>query len=315
MKLYKMQSRQVEPFPSQRGPVTVYLCSKAPYPTMDLQHAYTYAVVDCLIRFLEFQGQQVTYVQDIIDLDDHIQRRVTAGERGSNLRQQWTVQFIHDLHALHIRPPDNHFYQHLNEQPQVALLVGGAPSVCFWLHITMAEAYADAVETRSHQYTNPMLVSDLQLYHTPDALRFYLASHHYRQPWSFSLPMLVCAAEHVRVIEQAVTVQGGWGRPFDPRPISQYVLMALNDDLNTTNALTALLFLAEEVLSAAAAGQQVTTAQSLLRALSGIFGLRLGAPTEGRVNSGWQRHLSDQVDPPKAVVHQSAIHNELLQRI
>lgn len=315
MKLYNMQSRRVEPFPSDHGPVTIYLCSKAPYPAMHLQHAFTYTVVDCLIRFLEFQGQQVTYVQDIIDLDDHIQRRGTAGEQERNLRQQWSAQFIHDLYALHIRPPDNHFYQRLNEQPQVAILAGGAPSVCFWLHIAMAEEYAHEAEKRSHGRAHPMLVSDLQIHHTPDALRFYLASHHYRYTWYFSLPMLGCAAEHVRVIEQAVTVQSGWGRPFDPRPISQYVLMALNDDLNTTNALTALLFLAEEVLGAAAAGQQVTAAQALLRALSGIFGLRLGAPTEGRVNSGWQRHLSALADAPKAVVHPSAVRNELFQLI
>lgn len=314
MKLYNARSQQVEAFPGHRRPITIYHCSKAPYPAMNLQHAFSYVVVDCLLRFLAYQGRQVTYVQDIIDLDDYILVKAAAtGEQERDLRQQWIAQFIRELHALHIRPPDSHFYQEFNEQPQVAILVGSAPSTGFWLSTAIAEENHDNGKEDSHERVSPLLVSELLTTYSPDVLRFYLASHHYRHTWYFSLPMLVYAAEHVRVLKQAISAQGGWGRRFDPTPISQYVIMALDDDLNTTNALTALLFLAEEILSAAAAGQQVTVAQSLLRTLSGIFGLRLGAPMEGDVSRGWQRHSPALLASPTGIVRAAAMHPERVQ--
>jgi len=87
--------------------VTLYICGITPYDTTHLGHAFTYAVFDTLIRYLEFQGLGVRYVQNVTDIDDDILRK--AGEVGDDwvaLGNRWTARFIQDMRALNIRPPE-----------------------------------------------------------------------------------------------------------------------------------------------------------------------------------------------------------------
>ena len=48
---------------------------------------------------------------------------------------------------------------------------------------------------------------------------------------------------------------------------------------------------AQEVLKSANQRMQVDDAQGTLREMSGVFGLRLGAGLEARVEQGWGEHL------------------------
>jgi cysteinyl-tRNA synthetase len=65
----------------------------------------------------------------------------------------------------------------------------------------------------------------------------------------------------------------------------------MDDDLDTSAALEALDQLANQILEAVAAGQGVGKAQTALRDLTGVLGLRLdqGEP-EPEVVRGWQAH-------------------------
>jgi L-cysteine:1D-myo-inositol 2-amino-2-deoxy-alpha-D-glucopyranoside ligase len=72
-----------------------------------LGHAFTYFVSDIFIRFLESQGKEVTYVQNVTDIDDDILKK--AGEEGEDWRvlgNRWTRHFINDMESLNMRPPD-----------------------------------------------------------------------------------------------------------------------------------------------------------------------------------------------------------------
>lgn len=75
MKLYNTLSQQVEPFKPARSTVTVYVCGITPYDTTHLRHAFTYTTADILIRYLETQGHEVDYVQNVTDIDDDILRK------------------------------------------------------------------------------------------------------------------------------------------------------------------------------------------------------------------------------------------------
>ena len=107
MKLYNSLTRKVEPFQPLADEVTVYTCGITPYDTTHLGHAFTYTSADVLIRYLEYQGWRVRYVQNVTDIDDDILRKAKElGEDWRSLGNRWTAFFIRDMQALNVRPPD-----------------------------------------------------------------------------------------------------------------------------------------------------------------------------------------------------------------
>lgn len=56
----------------------LYVCGVTPYDTSHLGHAFTYTVFDVLVRYLRFLGRQVTYVQNVTDIDDDILLRAQS---------------------------------------------------------------------------------------------------------------------------------------------------------------------------------------------------------------------------------------------
>ncbi|RIK44921.1 MAG: cysteine--tRNA ligase [Chloroflexi bacterium] len=109
MKLYNSSTRQVEPLTGTQDRLTIYTCGITPYDTTHLGHAFTYVVVDNLIRYLEDQGQAVVYVQNVTDIDDDILRKAAEiGEDWRTLGNRWTTHFIEDMAALNVRPPDRY---------------------------------------------------------------------------------------------------------------------------------------------------------------------------------------------------------------
>jgi L-cysteine:1D-myo-inositol 2-amino-2-deoxy-alpha-D-glucopyranoside ligase len=107
MELYNPLSRHLEPFTPAGEYVAVYVCGVTPYDTTHLGHAFTYATFDVLMRYLEFLGHEVRYVQNVTDIDDDILRK--AGEVGDDwlsLGNRWTAHFIRDMQALNVRPPE-----------------------------------------------------------------------------------------------------------------------------------------------------------------------------------------------------------------
>jgi len=103
MKLYSSLSRNIEPFTPQGPTIGVYVCGITPYDTTHLGHLFTYSSFDVLVRYLEFLGHQVRYVQNVTDIDDDILRKAkqvtTTGAPGQSLDKR----FIHDMQAANIR--------------------------------------------------------------------------------------------------------------------------------------------------------------------------------------------------------------------
>ena len=107
MKLYNSLSQQVETFQPRGKDVSIYACGITPYDTTHLGHAFTYAAVDVLIRYLELRELKVNYIQNITDIDDDILRKAReVGLDWRSLGKQWTDHYIEDMLSLNIRPPD-----------------------------------------------------------------------------------------------------------------------------------------------------------------------------------------------------------------
>jgi L-cysteine:1D-myo-inositol 2-amino-2-deoxy-alpha-D-glucopyranoside ligase len=107
LQLYNSLSRSLEQFLPAGAPATIYVCGITPYDTTHLGHAFTYCSADLLVRYLEFRGHPLRYVQNVTDIDDDILRAADrAGQNWRALGDRWTAHFIRDMLALNVRPPD-----------------------------------------------------------------------------------------------------------------------------------------------------------------------------------------------------------------
>lgn len=413
MKLYNSLTGRVEGFEPLGESVTLYVCGITPYDTTHLGHAFTYTVSDVLVRYLEYLGYPVVYVQNVTDIDDDMLRKAEeVGEDWDELGNHWTSHFMEDMKALNVRPPDRfpratdvideiietveqllqagvayevegsvyfdidqwaefgklsrlpreemlpianergnipddpkkrdplHFVlwqareagepawdspwgkgrpgwhiecstmaktflgdridihvggedllfpHHECEIAQVEPVTGQEPFVRYWMHTAMVRFEG---EKMSKSLGNLVMAQELFEGWTPDAIRLYLGSHHYRTPWEHDTDKLDQAEELALAIERALRADSGAGDAFDPEPHRLAFEKAMDDDLDAPKAINALETLAAGVDAAAGEGRAVDTALSQLRDMASVFGLQLdrNAP-EARVVEGWNEHL------------------------
>lgn len=123
MQLYDTRRRQVVPFSTPDGRVRMYVCGITPYDTTHLGHAFTYLVFDVLGRNLRRHGFQVTYVQNVTDVDDDMLRRARRDRRNwRELAAENVAIFRADLAALNVRAPDHYPYAS-GEIPQMLEMI------------------------------------------------------------------------------------------------------------------------------------------------------------------------------------------------
>lgn len=201
------------------------------------------------------------------------------------------THLLGDTIDLHSGGSDLLFPHHECEIAQVEPVTGKTPFVRFWLHVAMVRYQG---EKMSKSLGNLIMARDLLQWASSDALRLYLAQHHYRTPWSYAEDELAAAATIAETLTQAATAPGGDGRRLDLGTASYAFSEAMDDDLDTPNAVAVLTELATHIQSAAEKGWQVKEAQKELRTMARVFGLRLDASNpEERVQRGWQAHLAD----------------------
>ena len=416
MNLYNTQTLRIEPLEPKLEPIKLYACGITPYDTTHLGHAFTYTMVDVLVRYLEFQGQEVRYAQNVTDIDDDILRKVReegGREDWHQLGNRWTRHFIRDMQALNVRPPDYYprasdaipeiiqavqalvdaglayvsggsvyyrvdawqefgklshlsraemlesakergnnpddpnkrdplefvlwqaqapgepawdspwgpgrpgwhiecstlitrclgetidlhsggadllFPHHECEIAQIEPVTGKKPFVRHWRHIAMVELDG---EKMSKSLGNLIMIRDLLQEYSADAIRYYLADHHYRQSWEYAASGLKRATEAVQELVSAVSRQGGTQEPVvDATPFVHLFIQAMDNDLDTVKALNVLRQFAASIQAAADAGRSVESAQVELRTMADVFGLRLtDSEPDARVLEGWERHL------------------------
>ncbi|NDK37619.1 cysteine--tRNA ligase [Pseudoxanthomonas gei] len=167
-----------------------------------------------------------------------------------------------DIHAGGV---DLQFPHHENEIAQSECAHGGKVFARFWLHNGMLN-FGGAKMSKS--VGNVERVHELLKQHPPEALRYALISAHYRQPleWSDAL-----VEQSVRTLDRLYgTLRDLAGVRAEAR-IPDTVEAALDDDLNTPQALAELARIAGEARKAASDQDRTRLKSELLGA-----GLALG---------------------------------------
>ncbi len=102
VRLFNTLTKRKEPLePMQPGRLNVFVCGPTVYDYPHIGHAKTTTQFDFIIRFLRFAGLEVTYLQNITDIDDKIIAR--AQERGiswEELAREFESIYLEDMEAL-----------------------------------------------------------------------------------------------------------------------------------------------------------------------------------------------------------------------
>lgn len=107
MKVYNTLTRRKEDFtPREPGKVSFYLCGPTVYNHIHIGNARTFLSFDVIRRYLEYRGYEVTFVQNITDIDDKIINRANEeGRPASQVAAEYTQAFIEGMHALGVKDP------------------------------------------------------------------------------------------------------------------------------------------------------------------------------------------------------------------
>jgi cysteinyl-tRNA synthetase len=143
----------------------------------------------------------------------------------------------------------------------------------------------------------------------PEVLRFFIARAHYRSPLNYSDQHLEDARQSLARLYTALRPEAGAaaeapGQPIDwGAPQARRFKQAMDDDLNTPEALAVLFDLAGE------ANRQVPGAAGLLRRLGGLLGLlqrdphaflQAGPQAGGLADAAIESLISARADAKKA---------------
>ena len=102
-----MTRKKEEFVPLEPGKVKMYVCGPTVYNYIHIGNARPAIVFDTLRRYLMYRGYDVTFVQNITDVDDKLIR--VANEEGTTVKEvadRYTEAYNRDLQALNVMPPD-----------------------------------------------------------------------------------------------------------------------------------------------------------------------------------------------------------------
>lgn len=103
MNLYNTLTKKTEEFvPILDKKVNFFVCGPTVYDCPHLGHAKTYIQFDFIVRYLRYRGYDVTYVQNITDIDDKIIKR--SQEKGitwDKLAREFETIYLEDMVSLH----------------------------------------------------------------------------------------------------------------------------------------------------------------------------------------------------------------------
>jgi cysteinyl-tRNA synthetase len=165
------------------------------------------------------------------------------------------------------------FPHHENEIAQSEAFTGVAPFARFWLHNGLL---LKGDEKMSKSLGNLVSIREALESYSSDAIRLSVLKSHYRGPGYYSDDSLAENERALNRFRQALhaSANGGAGIKLDATPFRERFVSAMDDDLNTPQALATLFDMARDINRDCETGSDVGDAQALLRELGTlIFGL------------------------------------------
>jgi cysteinyl-tRNA synthetase len=187
-----------------------------------------------------------------------------------------SLKYLGETLDIHGGGQDLIFPHHENEIAQSESFTGKKPFVKYWLHNGLVQLGEDKM---SKSLGNLVTIKQALTKYSPDAIRIFILSSHYRSPLKYSEEGLEAAEKGVERLTQAVSrhdSSGGKGKAFDAKQYEEQLIKVMDDDFNTAQALATLFDLASAINEAGDAGVTIDKAQSTLASLAReVLGLKL----------------------------------------
>lgn len=107
MQIYNTQTRRKEELVCrQPGKVSMYVCGPTVYNRIHIGNARTFISFDVIRRYLEWSGYDVTFVQNVTDVDDKIIKKANEeGRPAAEVSAEYTEAFIEDMRRAGVEDP------------------------------------------------------------------------------------------------------------------------------------------------------------------------------------------------------------------
>ena len=183
------------------------------------------------------------------------------------------LKYLGDSIDIHGGGQDLIFPHHENEMAQSESFSGITPFVGYWLHNGLVQLGEDKM---SKSLGNLITVKAVLKQFSPDTIRFFILSSHYRSPLTYSDEALEAAERGMeRLCQAAKAGNGGGSAVLDGEPFRLRFIESMDDDFNTAQAVAVLFELAREINRGQQENVDVTGAQRTLLELARVLGFTL----------------------------------------
>ena len=181
-----------------------------------------------------------------------------------------SLEYLGEQLDIHGGGQDLVFPHHENEIAQSECYTGAKPFSRYWMHNGLLQLGSDKM---SKSLGNLVSVVEALERYSPDAMRLYFLSSHYRSPLAYSDEGAAAVERSLERVRRALIPGNGSGPEVDAESHRARFAAAMDDDLNTPQAVAALFDLARDINRGRDAGQSVGSGQDALRELGGVLGL------------------------------------------
>ena len=181
-----------------------------------------------------------------------------------------SLEYLGEQLDIHGGGQDLVFPHHENEIAQSECYTGAKPFSRYWMHNGLLQLGSDKM---SKSLGNLVSVVEALERYSPDAMRLYFLSSHYRSPLAYSDEGAAAVERSLDRVRHALTPGNGSGPQIDASPHRARFAAAMDDDLNTPQAIAALFDLARDINRGRGDGQSIDDGQAALRELGAVLGL------------------------------------------
>lgn len=188
-----------------------------------------------------------------------------------------SLKYLGESIDIHGGGQDLIFPHHENEITQSEAFTGVVPFVRYWLHNGLLQLAGDKM---SKSLGNLVTVKQALERYSPDAIRFFILSSHYRSPLTYSDEILQAAEAGMERLRQAAKDEGvvGGKSVLESESFRSRFIESMDDDFNAAQAIAVLFDLARVINRAREEQQDVSQACRTLSELAGVLGFTLEEP-------------------------------------
>ena len=110
MRIYNSATHKKEEFqPIESGKVRMYVCGPTVYDNIHIGNARTFISFDVIRRWLIASGYEVTFAQNLTDVDDKIIKKANEeGTTAAEIAKRYIAEYKTDAHGLNVMDADVH---------------------------------------------------------------------------------------------------------------------------------------------------------------------------------------------------------------